>query len=96
MGHHDVLVQLSAWENASYSVLDAVAHGLGVVATPVGGNPEILPAHCMAEAEDVARVADLMREQAFDVEKRPELPPHWPSVSDMAAQIAAVYERVLR
>src|SRR5699024_1354846 len=37
---HDVLVQLSAWENASYSVLDAVAHGLGVVATPVGGNPE--------------------------------------------------------
>lgn len=96
LAHHDVLVQLSAWENASYSVLDAVAHGFGVVATPVGGNPEILPAHCMAQADDAQRVTDLMHEQAFQVEKRPTLPPHWPSVSDMAAQIAAVYDRVLR
>ena len=39
----DVLVQLSVWENCSYSLLDALVHGVGAVATPVGGNPEILP-----------------------------------------------------
>ena len=33
----DVLVQLSVWENCSYSLLDALVHGLGAVASPVGG-----------------------------------------------------------
>ena len=95
LADHDVLVQLSAWENASYSVLDAVVHGLGVVATPVGGNPEILPAHCMAEGDDVERVAELLREQALEVDRRTTLPRNWPSVADMTAQIAGVYEEVV-
>lgn len=42
MGRSDVLVQLSVWENCSYTLLEAKAAGLGVVATAVGGNPEIL------------------------------------------------------
>lgn len=43
MAEHDVLVQLSAWENLSYTLLDAAAAGLPAVATDVGGNGEILP-----------------------------------------------------
>ena len=39
----DVVAMLSVWENCSYSLLDAAVAGLGVVASPVGGNPEILP-----------------------------------------------------
>ena len=41
---HDVLAMLSVWENCSYALLDAAARGMGVVASRVGGNPEILPA----------------------------------------------------
>ncbi len=44
MAEHDVLAMMSVWENCSYALLDAAARGMGVVATPVGGNPEILPA----------------------------------------------------
>lgn len=92
---HDVLVQLSAWENASYSVLDAVVHGLGVVATPVGGNPEILPPHCLSEADDEARVAQLLLEQAADVSRRPRLADQWPTVAEMTSGIASLYEKLL-
>ena len=96
LAEHDVLVQLSAWENASYSILDAVVHGLGVVATPVGGNPEILPHHCLSDADDHQRVAELMIEQANSPAKRPTLPSTWPTVSEMTARIADVYERDVR
>ena len=96
LASHDVLLQLSAWENASYSVLDAVAHGLGVVATPVGGNPEILPNHCLTAAGDTGRVAHLLREQAIDVSARPTLPEGWPTVPEMTDQIAGLYERLMR
>jgi len=42
MGEADVVAQLSVWENCSYTLLDAVARGLRVVATDVGGNQEII------------------------------------------------------
>ncbi|GAA2899611.1 glycosyltransferase family 4 protein [Microbacterium esteraromaticum] len=42
MSEADVIAQLSVWENCSYTILDAVARGLRVVATDVGGNAEIL------------------------------------------------------
>lgn len=89
---HDVIVQLSAWENASYTLLDAAVHGLGVVATPVGGNPEILPARCLAAAEDTTRVAELMASQAQDISQRPALDETWPTIGAMTAQVAAVYD----
>ena len=44
MAEHDVLAMLSVWENCSYALLDAAGRGMGVVASDVGGNPEILPA----------------------------------------------------
>ena len=96
LSSHDVLVQLSAWENASYSILDAVVHGLGVVATPVGGNPEILPAQCLSEADNQSRLQQLLREQATDLSQRPMLPDYWPSVAEMTHQISDLYERILR
>lgn len=42
MSEADVVVQLSVWENCSYTLLDAAARGLRVVATDVGGNSEIV------------------------------------------------------
>lgn len=90
----DVLVQLSVWENCSYSLLDALVHGVGAVATPVGGNPEILPADALVEASDAERVADAVERQALDPATRPTLPAGWPTRADMTAGIAGVYDSV--
>lgn len=49
MAQHDVLVQLSCWENLSYTLLDAAAAGLPALATDVGGNGEILPAGALLQ-----------------------------------------------
>lgn len=95
LAEHDVLVQLSKWENASYSLLDATVNGLGVVATPVGGNPEILPPRCLVVAEKVDAVAQCMREQA-ELNARPVLRESWPTVAEMTQQIARVYMEVSR
>ncbi len=89
----DVLAQLSLWENCSYALLDALVAGVGVCATAVGGNPEILPSDCLVDAEDPAAIAALIERQA-DPDLRPRLRPTWPTVADMTAQIAAVYRRV--
>lgn len=93
---HDVLAQLSVWENCSYSILDAVAHGLGVVATAVGGNPEILPERCLVDARDEAQVADALLRQGSETAGRPLLPEGWPTVSAMCAGIGEVYGTVSR
>ncbi|WP_241660216.1 glycosyltransferase family 4 protein [Propioniciclava tarda] len=87
----DVLVQLSVWENCSYSLLDAVAHGRGVVASGVGGNPEILPPQCLADPDDPSAVAAAMAEQGLQPDRRPVLKPGWPTVATMTARIAEVY-----
>jgi glycogen synthase len=92
----DVLVQLSVWENCSYSLLDALVHGLGAVATPVGGNPEILPGSALVSHEDHAAVAGLVAEQGLDPSRRPTLPPTWPDRASMGAAIAEVYASVRR
>lgn len=44
-----IVVQLSKWENCSYTLLDAVAAGKKVLATKVGGNPEILGPESLIE-----------------------------------------------
>lgn len=93
LANHDVLVQLSSWESCSYALLDAVNAGLGVVATPVGGNPEFLSPSILTPPSPGDRVAEAMIRQATEV-NRPALPPLWPSVADMTAGIARVYEKV--
>jgi glycogen synthase len=92
----DVLVQLSVWENCSYSLLDALVHGVGVVATPVGGNPEILPGSAMVAHDDHAGVARLVARQGLDPATRPTLPAGWPDRARMCAEIAEVYRAVGR
>ncbi len=90
----DVLVQLSVWENCSYSLLDALAHGVGALATPVGGNPEILPASALVDAGDAGSVAEAVERQGLDPGTRPGLPPGWPTRAEMTARTAAVYDSV--
>lgn len=93
MEHHDVLAMLSVWENCSYALLDAVAHGLGVVASPVGGNPEILPAHCLADPAVPSSVASAISDQGLVRDARPTLD-QWPTVAEMTETIAASYLRM--
>jgi glycosyltransferase involved in cell wall biosynthesis len=92
----DVLVQLSAWENCSYTILDAINAGVGVVATPVGGNPEILPARCLVGSGDPMAIASLICDQARSMKNRPSLPEGWPTLADMTASIGDFYESLRR
>ncbi len=94
LARHDVLVQLSTWENCSYSLLDAAARGLGVVATPVGGNPEILPPRCLVDADRPAAIARAIAEQAALPALRPGLA-DWPGVARMTQRIGEVYAEVV-
>ncbi len=87
----DVVVQLSSWENCSYTLLDAIGAGCGVVASPVGGNPEILPPHCLVDPAIAWAVADAVIGQADGIEPRPLLRPDWPTNSRMGAQISQIY-----
>jgi glycosyltransferase involved in cell wall biosynthesis len=87
----DVLVQFSEWENCSYSLLEAIASGRGVVATDVGGNPEMLPVHCLVRVGDADGAARQMLEQALELGARPGLPSGWPTVESMCASIAEFY-----
>ena len=91
----DVVVQLSLWENCSYSVLDAIVRGKGLVATEVGGYLEYLPSRCLVPVGDTTAAAQRMVEQTTDLALRPRLPSDWPTVSDMTRQIARVYSEVM-
>ncbi|NHA68786.1 glycosyltransferase [Phycicoccus flavus] len=87
----DVLVQLSVWENCSYALLEALGHGCGVLASPVGGNPEILPRAALVDPRDPAAVAAGVVRQGLDPTTRPRLDPAWPTRADMTAAVSAVY-----
>ncbi|MCT1997289.1 glycosyltransferase family 4 protein [Brachybacterium muris] len=94
---HDVVVQLSAWENLSYTLLDAAAHRLGVVATNVGGNGEILPGRCLVTADEARSpevVAARIVAQGSDLAARPGPAEHGLTVAEMTAAIADVYREV--
>lgn len=92
MAESEVLVQLSVWENCSYTLLDAVSAGLGVVATPVGGNPEILPEHCLVPALDYPAVAASIVKQGRRSGQL-SLREDWPDLVDMTRQVVSVYCR---
>jgi glycogen(starch) synthase len=91
MAEHDVLAMMSVWENCSYALLDAAARGMGVVASDVGGNPEILPPASLVDAEDTSAVAAALEAQGLDVSVRPGLE-GWPSLADMCARVALAYD----
>lgn len=90
MAKADVLVQLSVWENCSYTLLDAVCAGIGVVATDVGGNSEIVPPEALVGERTDHAVAQKILAQA----RRQPLPSDGQvcvSVAEMAARISAAY-----
>lgn len=91
MNEHDVIVQPSKSDNLSYTLLDAVAAGLGVAASPVGGNPEILPDRCIADLTDESGFASIILDQGLNPSSRPTLPDCIPTVAHMADQVADVY-----
>lgn len=86
MGEADVVAQLSVWENCSYTLLDAAAYGLGIVASDVGGNPEIVRPESLVDADDLVAVAAAL---AGATDLRPD-PPRL-TVADMCRRIGAVY-----
>jgi glycogen synthase len=92
----DVLAMLSVWENCPYAVLDGLVHGTGVVAAPVGGMPEMLPDHCLADPAHHDAVAALLVEQGRVLDARPKVPAGWPTVADMTAAIGEVYAEAKR
>ncbi|XAS77969.1 glycosyltransferase [Dermatophilaceae bacterium Sec6.4] len=86
----DVVVQLSVWENCSYTLLDAVAAGVGVVASPVGGNSEILPSRCLVDSIDVQEIVHTVVQQATSVLVRPTLGT-WLTCKQMSSAISSAY-----
>lgn len=96
MGRADVLVQLSVWENCSYTLLDAKAAGLNLVATAVGGNPEILDGselvpslNQMNRKAAVAAVA----QKILGAKKSSHEPLNWVSTTDMGQQTVDLYRK---
>lgn len=96
MGRADVLVQLSVWENCSYTLLDAKAAGLNLVATAVGGNPEILDGfelvpslNQMNRKAAVAAVA----QKILEAKKSSHEPLNWVSTTDMGQQTVDLYRK---
>lgn len=90
MANADVLVQLSVWENCSYTLLDAVCAGIGVVATDVGGNSEIVPPGALVDERSHHAVAQKILTQA----QRQPLPSDGQigvTVAEMATRICAAY-----
>ncbi|MBS1699352.1 MAG: glycosyltransferase [Actinobacteria bacterium] len=91
MAEHDVLLQPSRSDNFSYALLDALALGMGVAASPVGGNPEILPATCIAPFDDADRLAEIAVMQGLQVDHRPTLAAHIPTIAEMVDCVVGVY-----
>jgi glycogen(starch) synthase len=94
LGRAHVLAQLSIWENCSYPLLDACVQRIGIVASPVGGNPEVLPRRSLVDPTDHEAVAHRLADQGLETSRRPDLPPGWPDVATMAALVAEVYAEV--
>lgn len=90
MNNADVLVQLSKWENCSYSLLDAKVRGLGIVATRVGGNPEIVNEDSLIDSLEAYDIAQAIVRQA-----RGNTDTKWATVEEMCIQTAQHYMEVL-
>jgi sugar transferase (PEP-CTERM/EpsH1 system associated) len=72
----DIFVLPSKAEGISNTILEAMASGLPVIATRVGGNPELVldgQTGCLVEKEDVEGLSLAMRDLVADNEKRRQL-----------------------
>lgn len=101
MGRNDVLVQLSIAENNSYTLLEAKAAGLRVLATAMGGNPEQLEAEEMVPALTSSNRAEVVEAAAIKILSDMDRPDDsdaftWDSTEDMTRNIATAYREVLK
>ena len=96
MGRSDMIVQLSVWENCSYTLLDTKAAGLKTVATAVGGNPEILNADELVDRQSPKLTEEVLQAMRRQLQKGDKEPFTWISNEQMAAQTVDIYARVLR
>ncbi|MEO0025079.1 MAG: hypothetical protein RL196_1520 [Actinomycetota bacterium] len=86
-----LLIQVSKWENCSYSLLDARVSGVPVLATAVGGNPELVPEEYLIRNLESAELAQRILEKKESMKL-----PQWQSTQEMSAKIAVIYEEVLK
>jgi len=86
----DVVIQLSKWENCSYTLLDARVAGLGIVATAVGGNPELVHAGSLLQNPTPESIAQMVMSGNLNM-----TPTQWPSVQDMCSQLSQAYRELL-
>ncbi|MDO5750277.1 MAG: glycosyltransferase [Rothia sp. (in: high G+C Gram-positive bacteria)] len=95
MSRSNLLVQLSVWENCSYTLLDARSAGLKVVATAVGGNPEILEPVSLVNRDSKQLVQDVYHAMRTQLQSSASDSFTWISNEQMAAQTVALYTRLL-
>ena len=91
MGRSDMVVQLSLWENCSYTLLDAKAAGLKTVATNVGGNPEILAPNELVNRRQNAFCDSVLEALTRNCEVSAPSAWTWVTNAEMTAQIAELY-----
>ncbi|NLR25119.1 glycosyltransferase [Rothia dentocariosa] len=91
MGRSDMVVQLSIWENCSYTLLDAKAAGLKTVATKVGGNPEILAPNELVDRRQNAFCDSVLEALMRNCEASAPSSWTWVTNTEMTAQIAELY-----
>jgi glycosyltransferase involved in cell wall biosynthesis len=86
----DIVIQLSKWENCSYTLLDARVRGLGIIATAVGGNPELVDESSLVKNPTAETIAQLVLSGNLN-----RTPKEWPSVRDMCGQLSQAYRELL-
>lgn len=86
LSHSHVLVLPSRFEGQPMAVLEAMAHGLCVVASEVGGIPDLIDDECgvLVPADDVGALTAALRRVIVDADARARLG---------AAALARVHER---
>lgn len=100
MGRNDVLVQLSIAENNSYTLLEAKAGGLKVLATAMGGNPEQLKPEEMVPALSADNRQKIVEAAATKILAYRNLAVEydsfaWDSTAQMTEKISRKYGEVL-
>ena len=91
MGRSDMVVQLSIWENCSYTLLDAKAAGLKTVATNVGGNPDSLAPNELVTRRQNAGCDRGVEARMRNCEASAPSAWTWVTNAEMTAQIAELY-----